>query len=109
MRSLFCWVTYIAALVFPFALANAVPAPQSLPQVGSCPFGYASDSRYCTPSSGARFAILKANRNGSCPFGYGSQGAYCVADNASTKTAIPRNGSCPSGYSSDGDFCVAPR
>jgi len=88
------------------SIAYAAPSPQPLPQVGSCPFGYGSDSHYCTPSSGARFAILKVRSNGSCPSGYGSQGAYCVADSASTKTAIPRSGSCPSGYGSDGDYCV---
>lgn len=101
-------VTMVTLLMLPIG-ASAVPAPQPLPQVGSCPFGYGSDSRYCTPSSGARFAILKPNRNGSCPSGYGSQGAYCVADNANTKTAIPRIGSCPSSYANEGDYCVAPR
>lgn len=100
-----------AAIVIGLSALSAIsiaapPEPQPLPQVGSCPSGYSSDSRYCTPGWSAQYALLKRNRNGSCPSGYTNSGAYCVASSSNTKTAIHRNGSCPSGYSSDGDFCV---
>ena len=101
------WVPILAALAFP-AAGFAAPEPQPLPQIGSCPFGYSSDSHYCTPSSGARYAILRVPGS-SCPFGYSNEGAYCRADSATTKTAIPSNGSCPSGYSNDGHYCIAPK
>ena len=83
---------------------SAAPAPQPLPQVGSCPSGYSSDAHHCMPGWSARYAVM---RDGSCPSNYGSDGAYCVASSRDAKTAIPRNGSCPSGYSSDGNYCVA--
>lgn len=98
-----------ANMAFARIPALAAPAPQPLPQVGSCPSGYSSDSRYCTPGWSARYALLKANRNSSCPSGYTNDGAYCVANSPNTKTAIHRNGSCPNGYSSDGDFCMSGR
>lgn len=90
------------------AWAGSLPAPTPLPQKGSCPFGYASDSRYCTPGAGARFAVMKGP-SGSCPSGYGSEVAYCVAG-PHARLAIPRQGgSCPFGYANEGDFCVSSR
>jgi hypothetical protein len=97
----------LVATAFPVA-TFALPVPQPLPQIGSCPFGYGSDSHYCVPSSGARYAILRASGS-SCPFGYANEGAYCRADSDRSKTAIPSNGSCPSGYANDGRYCIAPK
>ena len=88
------------------AATPLTPAP--LPQKGSCPFGYSSDSKYCTPSNGAKFAILKGP-SGSCPSSYSSQGAYCVAESFARFAFVKSGGSCPSGYGSQGDYCVSDR
>ena len=81
-----------------------LPSPTPIPKDGSCPSGYSSQGNFCTPSSGARFAIAK---QGSCPSGYGSQGNYCVAD-SNARYAIPKgSGNCPSGYGSQGNYCVS--
>lgn len=83
--------------------------PVPLPQKGSCPFGYSSDSHYCNPSSGAKFAILKTRSSSSCPSNYSNEGAYCVAQSFARYAVVRTGGSCPSGYSSEGDFCVSSR
>lgn len=91
------------------ALAQQKLEPRPLPQKGSCPSGYTSDSRFCTPGWSSKFAILKA-QSGSCPSGYSSEGAYCVAQGFA-RFAMPKTGGsgCPSGYTNDGDFCVSGR
>lgn len=86
------------------AIADS-PMAQPVLRDGSCPSGYSSSGNYCTPNSGARFALPRAG--GSCPSGYFSSGNYCVASSSSSKHAMPRVGSCPSGYFSSGNFCVA--
>ena len=105
MRSIMVLVAFLAA-----ASVTAAPTltPVPLPQKGSCPFGYMSDSKYCTPSNGAKFAILKGS-SGSCPSNYSSQGAYCVAESYARFALVKRSSSCPSGYGSQGDYCVSDR
>lgn len=99
----------LAMVTFVTTLSAATPLnPVPLPQKGSCPFGYGSDSRYCTPSNGAKFALLKGP-SGSCPSNYSSQGAYCVAESFARFAFVKSAGSCPSGYSSQGDYCVSDR
>ena len=105
MRSIMVLVAFLAA-----ASVTAAPmlTPVPLPQKGSCPFGYMSDSKYCTPSNGAKFAILKGP-SGSCPSNYSSQGAYCVAESYARFAFVKSSSSCPSGYGSQGDYCVSDR
>ena len=86
-----------------FAFAE-LPHPSPIRKDGSCPSGYGSQSDFCVPSSGARFAIIKS---GSCPSGYGSQGNYCVADSNARFAMLKGSGSCPSGYGSQGNYCVS--
>lgn len=62
-----------ALIVIGVAYAASPLTPIPLPQKGSCPFGYTSDSKHCTPSNGAKFAILKGP-SGSCPSNYSSKG-----------------------------------
>ena len=95
-----------SASLYVSAATSLTPVP--LPQKGSCPFGYMSDSKYCTPSNGAKFAILKGP-SGSCPSNYSSQGAYCVAESYARFAFVKSSGSCPSGYGSQGDYCVSDR
>ena len=105
MKYLITLFVLSAALI---ASAATPLTPVPLPQKGSCPFGYSSDSRYCTPSNGAKFAILKGT-SGSCPSNYSSQGAYCVAESFARFAFVKSGGSCPSGYGSQGDYCVSDR
>lgn len=103
-------LVFFALLVFTIpAYAQPKLEPVPLPKSGSCPFGYASDSRYCNPGSGAKFAILKARISSSCPSNYSNEGAYCVAQGLARYAILKTGGSCPSGYSSEGDFCVSSR
>lgn len=92
------------AMICGLAIAAPVSAlqPQAIQKNGACPSGYSSSGNYCTPRSGAGFAIGK---NGACPSGYSSSGNYCVARSGAGH-AIHKNGSCPSGYSSSGKYCV---
>lgn len=101
------FLTVIAFTLPAYAQPRLEPIP--LPQKGSCPFGYSSDSRYCTPGSGAKFAILKDRISSSCPSNYSNEGAYCVAQSFARYAIIKTGNSCPNGYSNEGDFCVSSR
>lgn len=101
-------IRVLILIVTGVAYAAPTLTPVPLPQKGSCPFGYTSDSKYCTPSNGAKFAILKGP-SGSCPSNYSSQGAYCVAESYARFAFVKSSGSCPSGYGSQGDYCVSDR
>jgi hypothetical protein len=105
MRSIMVLVALLTAFT---VTAAPMLTPVPLPQQGSCPFGYTSDSKYCTPSNGAKFAILKGP-SGSCPSNYSSQGAYCVAESYARFAFVKSSSSCPSGYGSQGDYCVSDR
>lgn len=76
----------VATIVVP---AGAEPLPQPLAKTGSCPSGYSVSGAYCTPGSGARFAVRKI---GNCPSGYSTSGDYCLAGKGrSTCCAQGRN------------------
>ena len=94
----------LAALAASVAqMAAADPPAQPLPKIGSCPSGYVTSGAYCTPGSGARFAVRKI---GSCPSGYSTSGGYCLA-NMAARLAVPKVGSCPSGFVTSGDYCLS--
>jgi hypothetical protein len=101
-------VLALSALVIGLAHGATPLNPVPLPQKGSCSLGYVSDSRTCTPSSGAKFAIPKWPA-GSCPSNYASEGAYCVAQWNARYAFAKSSPSCPSGCQPDGDFCVSDR
>ncbi len=99
-----------AVVVGLLVVASATTAwalePQPLVKQGSCPSGYSQSGNYCSPSSGARYAVHKI---GSCPSGYSQSGDYCLASSSSSKLAVPKAGSCPSGFSQSGDYCLSSR
>lgn len=107
MKTLFN-TTLLLALCLPLSsVAQQLPQPSVLPQQGSCPSGYSSDSRYCTPSGNATYAFLKAVISNSCPIGYASSGAYCVAfSNNADYVFVKTGSSCPSGFMSSGNYCI---
>jgi hypothetical protein len=73
----------------------------------SCPSGYSTSGRLCSPSgSSAGFVLIKPPSTGSCPSGYSSSGAFCIG-HTGTCHAFAGHGSCPSGYSSSGPWCVS--
>jgi len=51
-------ITLFVLSVALIASAATPLTPVPLPQKGSCPFGFSSDSRYCTPGNGAKFNIF---------------------------------------------------
>jgi hypothetical protein len=67
----------IARVLLFLLLATAATAePLPVPKHGSCPSGYASGARYCTPMPGTtRDAIVKV---GQCPPNWVQSGSYCL-------------------------------
>lgn len=82
------------------AAKDSVPTP--VIKNGSCPAGYYTSGKYCTPTDRARTVIEK---KGSCPPGYFTRGNYC-AGRENSKLTVPKAGACPPGYSTRGNYCV---
>ena len=104
-----CFVLLAMLAVTSSAYAQPRLEPKPLPKKGSCPFAYTSEGNYCTPNSGAKFAIFKIRSSSGCPSNYSNEGAYCVAQGFARYAMTKTGGTCPSGFSSDGDFCVSNR
>lgn len=85
--------------------SSALPAFPLSRNSGSCPSGYRTESSFCMPRVGARYAIQKYQGD-SCPNGYSVSGDFCLAINENSRMAIKRISVCPSGYSASNSYCI---